>query len=61
MFEFGPVSYHTDSPQWRVWLLLFGGALEFGDLQTSTWPDVEAVGGLNYSPQSFSTYLNLNT
>jgi hypothetical protein len=24
-------------------------ALEFGDLETATWPEAEAVGGLNYS------------
>jgi hypothetical protein len=24
------------------------GALEFGDLETTTWPEAEAVEGLNY-------------
>ena len=25
------------------------GALEFGDLETATWPEAKAVGGLTYS------------
>jgi hypothetical protein len=35
----------------RSWDVLYPdeGALEFGDLETSTSPETETVGGLNYS------------